>query len=298
MANLESIGIEPGPGAPVGPVSAARASGATLRRVLRNRPLVIGAAITTVLVLSALLAPILAPDNPQAMNLLVTMQPPSWQHLAGTDNFGRDMFSRILFGGRIALLVGFISVAISMGIGCALGFVSGYAGGTADTLLQRLMDLMLAFPSLLLAFLVIAILGPGLVNAIIAIGVSGVPVYARVARAEVLRLKNREFVESARAVGASHARILIRHLVPNSLSPILVLAGLGIASAILTEAALSYIGLGAQPPSPDWGATLSQAQNYIETQWWLPTFPGLAIVIAALGFNLLGDGLRDHFDPR
>lgn len=270
----------------------------TLRRILRNRPLVIGGAIVLVLILSSLLAPVLSPYNPQAMNLIAAMQPPSLAHLAGTDNFGRDMFSRILYGGRVALLVGFTSVAISMVIGCVLGFAAGYAGGRADMLVQRLMDLMLAFPSLLLAFLVIAILGPGLVNAIIAIGVSGIPVYARIARAEVLKLRHREFVDAARALGAGDVRVLFKHVIPNSLSPILVLAGLGVASAILTEAALSYIGLGAQPPSPDWGATLSQAQDYIETQWWLPTFPGLAIVIAALGFNLLGDGLRDHLDPR
>jgi peptide/nickel transport system permease protein len=277
---------------------ARRARTAALARVARNRTLLVGASITLVVVLASLLAPVIAPYDPQTMNLAAAMQPPSWQHLAGTDNFGRDMFSRILYGGRIALMVAFTSVAISVGVGCLLGFAAGYAGGMADVLVQRLMDLMLAFPSLLLAFLVIAVLGPGLVNAIIAIGIGGVPVYARVARAEVLKLRSREFVESAKAMGASSARILFRHVIPNSLSPILVLAGLGLASAILTEAALSYIGLGAQPPSPDWGSTLSQAQDYIETQWWLPTFPGLAIVVTALGFNLFSDGLRDHLDPR
>lgn len=297
MANAEITVLEGGLRTP----PEARAKGtrtAALARVVRNRTLLVGASITLVVILASLLAPLIAPYDPQTMNLAAAMQPPSWQHLAGTDNFGRDMLSRILYGGRIALLVAFTSVAIAVGIGCLLGFAAGYAGGMVDVIVQRLVDLMLAFPSLLLAFLVIAILGPGLVNAIIAIGVGGVPVYARVARAEVLKLRSREFVESAKAMGASDARVLFRHVIPNSLSPILVLAGLGMASAILTEAALSYIGLGAQPPSPDWGSTLSQAQNYIETQWWLPTFPGLAIVVTALGFNLLSDGLRDHLDPR
>jgi peptide/nickel transport system permease protein len=298
MAQLQSEILDASLAAGAGRELGGRGHAQTVRRILRNRPLVIGGGIVLVLIFASLLAPYIAPYNDQAMNLIAAMQPPSLAHLAGTDNFGRDMFSRILFGGRVALLVGFTAVAISMVIGCLLGFAAGYAGGTADMLVQRVMDLMLAFPSLLLAFLVIAILGPGLVNAIIAIGVSGIPVYARLARAEVLKLRNREFVDAARAMGAGNSRVLLRHLIPNSLSPILVLAGLGIASAILTEAALSYIGLGAQPPSPDWGSMLSQAQNYIETQWWLPTFPGLAIVIAALGFNLLGDGLRDHFDPR
>lgn len=298
MAQLESEILDTSLAAMAGGGGARRGHARTLRRILRNRPLVVGGVITLLLVLSALLAPLIAPYNPQTMNLIAAMQGPSLAHLAGTDNFGRDMFSRILYGGRVALLVGLSSVAIAMVLGCLFGFVAGYAGGASDMIVQRVMDLMLAFPSLLLAFLVIAILGPGLVNAVIAIGVSGVPVYARIARAEVLKLRKREFVDAAKAVGAGEARVLVRHLIPNALSPILVLAGLGIASSILTEAALSYIGLGAQPPSPDWGATLSQAQNYIETQWWLPTFPGLAIVLAALGFNLLGDGMRDHLDPR
>lgn len=285
-------------GGPVADLGTRRTLRQQVRRLVRHRPLLVGVIIILVLVLSSAFAPLIAPANPQAMNLLATNLPPSFAHLAGTDSFGRDMFSRILYGGRIALLVGFTSVGISLVIGCLFGFVAGYAGGIADNLVQRLMDLMLAFPSLLLAFLVIAILGPGLSNAIIAIGVSGIPVYARVARAEVLKLKRLDYVEAAKSMGASRFRIVLRHVVPNSLSPLLVLAGLGIASSILIEASLSYIGLGAQPPSPDWGATLAQAQNYIETQWWLPTFPGLAIVIAALGFNLMGDGLRDLFDPR
>jgi len=270
----------------------------TIRRILRVKPLVIGGSIILILILASVFAPLIAPADPQAMNLIAANQPPSLAHLAGTDSFGRDMFSRILYGGRIALIVGFVSTGIAAIIGCLLGYVAGFVGGTTDNLVQRLMDLMLAFPGILLAFLVIAILGPGISNAIIAIGIGGVPVYARVARAEVLKLRNREFIEAARAMGSPRWRVLFRHVVPNSLSPILVLAGLGIASAILIEAALSYIGLGAQPPSPDWGSMLSQAQDYIETQWWLPTFPGLAIVIAALGFNLMGDGLRDLLDPR
>jgi len=268
------------------------------RRILRNRSLMIGAVVILVLIVSAVFAPLIAPYNPQAMNLIAANQPPSLAHLAGTDSFGRDMFSRILYGGRIALIVGFVSTAISAVLGCLLGFVAGYTGGMTDNLVQRLMDLLLAFPGILLAFLVIAILGPGISNAIIAIGIGGLPVYARVARGEVLKLREREYIEAARAMGAGRGRLLLRHLIPNALSPILVLSGLGIASAILTEAALSYIGLGAQPPTTDWGATLAQAQDFIETQWWLPTFPGLAIVFAALGFNLMGDGLRDLLDPR
>lgn len=270
----------------------------TVRRIVRSRVLVAGACITLVVVLASLIGPWLAPYNPQAMNLSQTLLPPSWQHLTGTDSFGRDMFSRLLYGGRIALLTGFSAVAIASGVGCFLGFGAGYAGGWVDNVVQRAMDLMLAFPDLLLAFLIIAVLGPGLANAILAIGISAIPVYARLARAEVLKLRRTEFVEAAHALGSSSRRVLSRHVVPNSLSPILVLMGLGVASAILTEAALSFIGLGAQPPSPDWGATLFQAQNFIETQWWLPTFPGLAIMITSLGFNLLGDGLRDLLDPR
>lgn len=297
MANVAPSALEVG-GDP-GQVHKRGFGGAlALRRILRNRVLVVGLSIALVVILASLLGPWIAPYNPQAMNLGATLMPPSWQHLTGTDSFGRDMFSRLLYGGRVALLTGFSAVGIAASIGCVLGFVAGYAGGWADILMQRLVDLMLAFPDLLLAFLVIAILGPGLTNAIIAIGVSAIPVYARLARAEVLKLRRKEYVEAAHAMGATNVRVLLRHVVPNALGPILVLAGLGVGSAILVEAALSYVGLGAQPPSPDWGATLFQEQSFIQTQWWLPMFPGIAIMITALGFNLLGDGLGSLLDSR
>jgi peptide/nickel transport system permease protein len=208
------------------------------------------------------------------------------------------MFSRVLHGARISLRVGLISVGIGGGVGILLGIVAGFRGGFVDDLIMRLMDLLLAFPGILLALAIIAILGPGLTNVMIAVGIAGIPVYTRVARATTLALREREFVVGARAIGCRDGRIMLRYVLPNVLPPLIVLATLGIAGAILTAAGLSFIGLGAQPPAPEWGAMLTRGRNYLQQAWWYSTFPGLAIMVTVLGINMLGDALRDALDPR
>lgn len=268
------------------------------RQLRRNRAAMIGAGLLAVEVVLALLAPWVAPYGPLQQDPLAALQPPSAAHLLGTDDTGRDIFSRVLHGARISLRVGLISVAIGGGIGIALGVVAGYRGGLVDDLIMRLMDLLLAFPGILLALAIIAILGPGLFNVMIAVGVSGIPVYTRVARATTLALRDRDFITSARAVGCGDGRIMLRYVVPNVLPPLIVLATLGIAGAILTAAGLSFIGLGAQPPAPEWGAMLTRGRQYLQQAWWYSTFPGLAIMVTVLGINMLGDALRDALDPR
>lgn len=269
-----------------------------LRRLLRHRAAVLGGSIVLLIVLMALLADVIAPYDPIRGRLADMLQPPSRAHWMGTDEQGRDILSRIIHGSRISLTVGLVAVGISLTTGTVIGAVSAYFGGWPDLVIMRVIDILLAFPSILLAIAITAILGPSLTNAMIAVGIVGMPVYARLVRASVLSLKEQDFVQAARAAGGGHGRILWRHILPNALAPLIVQSTLSVGTAMLDAAGLSFLGLGAQPPAPEWGAMLSGAQVYIQLAPWVVTFPGLAIMLAVLGFNLLGDGLRDVLDPR
>ncbi len=247
--------------------------------------------------LIALFAPLVATHEPlkQSADLL---QPPSTSHWMGTDEFGRDLFSRIVYGGRISLSVGIIAVTIAVLVGSTLGLISGYVGGLIDTAIMRFIDGLMAFPSIILAILIMAVLGPSLVNLMIAVGISAVPWYARTVRGSTLQVKQTQYVESSQAVGAGMLRIMRRHILPNVAAPIIVLGTLGMATSILAIAGLSFLGLGARPPSPEWGAMLSSARTYMGRAGWYATFPGLAIMISVLAMNIIGDALRDILDPR
>ncbi|MBC7099054.1 ABC transporter permease [Candidatus Bipolaricaulota bacterium] len=269
-----------------------------LRRLLRSKNALLGLVVILSVSLVAICAPFFSPHDPYEQHLLERLKPPSLEHPLGTDAHGRDLLSRIFFGARISLMVGFISVGIGLGIGVPLGLAAGYGGRWWDDVIMRIIDIMMAFPGVLLALVVVAILGPGLFNVMIAVGVWSVPMFARMVRASVLRLREEDFVQAARAMGCGSFRVALRHLLPNCIAPILVLASLRMATAILSAATLSFLGLGAQPPTPDWGAMLSEGRKYLRTAWWFATFPGLAIMLTVLGFNLLGDGLRDALDPR
>jgi peptide/nickel transport system permease protein len=226
-------------------------------------------------------------------------QPPSLKHWLGTDQYGRDILSRIIYGTKYSLQLGFISVSIALFFGVPLGLIAGFYGDTrVDNLLMRLVDIMLAFPGILLALIFVAILGPGLNNAMIAVGVSAVPAYTRLVRGSILAAKEHAYVEAARGVGCRNGRILFRHLLPNVIAPVIVLSTQGIALAIIYGSSLSFLGLGAQPPTPEWGTLLSTGRAYLRAQWWISTFPGLAILCTVLAINILGDGLRDALDPR
>jgi ABC-type dipeptide/oligopeptide/nickel transport system permease subunit len=254
--------------------------------------------ILAVLLLASILAPVIAPYDPTAQILVQRNAPPSSEHIMGLDALGRDVFSRVLYGARISLFVGFFTVGSAALVGTLVGAVAAYAAGAIDNILMRLMDIMLAFPSLLLAIAVVAILGPGLTNALYAIAFVSIPVYARIVRASILSIKEQDYVLAARAVGVPSARILFRTILPNALTPLIVQATLGIASAILDAAALGFIGLGARMPTPEWGLMLAQHRNLVFTAPHTVFFPGLAIMLTVLAFNLLGDGLRDALDPR
>ncbi|HEY9720601.1 MAG TPA: nickel transporter permease [Oscillatoriaceae cyanobacterium] len=268
------------------------------RRFAANRGAVAGLVILALFLLLAIASPWLAPGDPTAQNLAGRLSPPSLAHALGTDDLGRDLWCRLVYGTRVSLRVGVISVGLSLVIGTSLGLLAGYRGGRIDELVMRCLDVVLAFPSILLAILIVAILGPSLDNAILAIAAVNVPVYARLVRSSVLSLKQQEFIEAAQALGAGHLRIVLQHVLPNCLTPITVQATLGIGTAILETAGLSFLGLGAQPPTPEWGTMLNDARPYLRDAWWLVTFPGVAIIVTVLGFNLLGDGLRDMLDPR
>lgn len=268
------------------------------RRLLRHRGAALGGLIIAVIVLGAVLAPWLTPYDPNAPDLATQLLPPSPGHPLGTDAFGRDILTRILYGGQQSLTVGLVSVGLSMTAGTLLGLLSGFYGGRTDLVVMRLADVLLAFPSILLAIAIVAILGPGLRNAMIAVTIVRVPVFARLVRAQVLSLREQEFVEAGRALGLPHGRLLFRHVLPNCLAPLIVAGTLSIGDAILEAAGLSFLGLGAQPPDAEWGAMINEAKPYFQTAPWAMTFPGLAIMLAVLGFNLLGDGLRDVLDPR
>ena len=268
------------------------------RRLRRHRLAVAGLFIFLVLVVMSLAAPVLAPYNPNANDYSVQLQGPTRAHWLGTDDFGRDILSRIIWGGRRSLSVGVVAVAIGLGAGLILGAVSGYAGGRLDNLIMRVMDILLAFPSVLLAIAVMSLLGRGLEKAMVAIGIVSIPHYARIVRASVLTIRENDYVVAARASGASHLRVLWRHILPNAMAPIIVRATLGTSEAILEAAALGFLGLGVQPPDAEWGAMLARAQEYIRVAPHVTAFPGLMITLTVLCLNLFGDGLRDALDPR
>jgi peptide/nickel transport system permease protein len=270
------------------------------RRLLLEHPrIVVGLVLLGALALIALLAPVLAPHNPIAVDPDNARLPPSPAHLLGTDELGRDMLSRVMWGGRVSLPVAFVAVAVGLFVGGVIGLASGYRGRATDLLLMRLIDAILAFPALILAIALVAALGPNLRNAMIAIGLVQVPVYARLTRAQVLQLKSLDFVTAARALGASAPRIIVRHMLPNLLNPLIVQVTLSAAAAILAEATLSFLGLSAPPPTPDWGFMINTGQSFlVNGYWWMTVVPGAAICVAVFGFNWLGDSLRDALDPR
>jgi peptide/nickel transport system permease protein len=276
----------------------------TLKRLARRRTALVGLGVVVMVLLAALFAPWLSPFDPLEQDINQRLKEPGWQtaagriHVLGTDHLGRDILARVIFGSRIALVVGLSAVLISGVLGMAIGLVAGYFGGKVDDFFMRLADIQLAFPFILLAIAVIAVRGPTLFNIILVIGVSSWVVYARVVRGEVLSIREREFVQAAIALGSRDGRVLVRHVLPNAFTPWLVVATLDMARVIVIESALSFLGLGVQPPTPTWGGMLADGRVYLSTAWWLATFPGLAIFVTVLGINLLGDGLRDTLDPR
>jgi peptide/nickel transport system permease protein len=270
----------------------------TANRLLRHRVGMIGVVIVLVLVFVAIFGSALAPYDPNDIDMRDRFAPPSLEHPMGTDDFGRDIFSRILVGARVSLQVGIVAVGIAATFGSLLGLVAGYGGRATDEVIMRGMDVLFAFPAILLAIAILAALGKGVTNAMIAIGVVYIPNFARIARGSVLTIRKQEFVEAARAIGAGDTRILFRHITPNAMAPLIVETTLSLAFAILAEAALSFFGLGTQPPDPSWGRMLSEGRAYFRQSVWMAIFPGLAIMLTVMGFNFLGDGLRDAMDPR
>jgi peptide/nickel transport system permease protein len=274
------------------------------RVVLRNRGGFVGFLIVVVNIAVALLAPVLGPHDPLDQDIARRLLPPAWfaggspEHFLGTDQLGRDILSRIIYGSRISLLIGLLSVALSLPIGVCVGLVAGYFGGRLDDVIMRLADVQLAFPFILLAITIAGVLGPSPRNVILILAIGGWVVYARLARGQVLSLREKEFVEAARGLGLGHGRILLRHVLPNVLTPIIVVATFSVAQMILLESSLSFLGLGVQPPTPSWGGMLNDGRAYITIAWWLMTFPGAAIMLTVLGINFLGDWLRDLLDPR
>jgi peptide/nickel transport system permease protein len=269
------------------------------RLLVRNKLAVIGLIFILGWMLTAILSAWVAPHDPYATDPVNKLLPPSADHWFGTDNYGRDIFSRVVYGARISIWTGMIAVSISFIIGVPLGAIAGYYGGRTGSIIMRCMDILLAFPSLVLAMAIAAAMGPGLLSALIAVGIVGIPEFARLIHGQTISLREKEFVEASRAIGVKDSTILFRHIFPNALAPLLVNATLGMGFAILTSASLSFLGLGVKPPTAEWGAMISEGRAYIISgEWWIVTFPGLAIATAILGFNLLGDGLRDVLDPR
>lgn len=270
----------------------------TMHILARNPSAVAGAVIIAMMLLMALLAGVLAPFDPIHIHLAERLQPPSATHLFGTDEMGRDILSRIMYGARISLRIGLLVVTVAGGLGTVIGAVSGYLGGWADGLIMRVMDVILSFPSLILAMALAAALGPSLTNAIMAVAFVMIPKFARLVRGEALAVREKQFVAAARISGEGSLSIIRRHVIPNCLNSVIVLATLAMGETILIAASLSFIGLGAQPPSPEWGAMVSVGRKFIMDQWWYATFPGLFILVTVIGFNILGDALRDVLDPR
>lgn len=272
--------------------------GSTLREIRKSKQAMIGISIVSLLVLVALCAPLIAPWDPGLPVLTDSLRSPSLAHPFGTDELGRDVFGRVVHGARISLGVAALAIAISVLFGAPFGFIAGYLEGAVGSVIMRMMDAVQAFPGVLLAIAIASTLGPGITNAMIAIGLVGIPGFARLSRSEVLRIKNVDYVTAARACGAGNARILCRHILPNGLAPLIVAVSTGSAGAILTEAALSFVGLGATPPQPSWGSMLQSGYPFMSLAPWLSVFPGIAITLATFGFIFLGDGLRDAFDPK
>lgn len=272
--------------------------GTNLRRLLRNKGAVFGLVVLGIMIGSAVLAPLLPLADPIQIDSTHALYSPGTPFLFGSDQYGRDVFSRVIYGGRISLLVGPIAVAIALVPGVTIGLVAGYYGRWLDSVLMRVIDVMLAFPGILLALGIVAVLGPSLTSLMIAVGIAAIPTYARLTRASVLSARENLYVDAARVVGARDSAILSRHILPNIVAPIIVVSTLGVGAAILVAATLSFLGLGSQPPTAEWGRMLSEGRQYLREQWWIATFPGVAIMLTVLALNLLGDGLRDALDPR
>jgi peptide/nickel transport system permease protein len=280
------------------PESASGSRRSALRRLLRQRGAVLGVAILAALALMALAAPWLSPRDPIKTSPREALQAPGSRFLLGSDQYGRDVASRALHGARLSLTVGLIAVSIAVGLGTPVGLMSGYYGGRVDGFVMRVVDVLLAFPGILLALAIVSVLSPGLNNVMIAVGLSAVPNYARLVRASVLSAREQLYVEAARALGSRDLSIVSRYILPNVVAPLIVTGTLGLGTAILSAAALSFLGLGSQPPQPEWGRMLSEGRDYLREAWWISTVPGLGIMLTVLAMNLLGDGLRDVLDPR
>ena len=270
----------------------------TWKSLKKNRLALVGLGLIVLITFAVVFAGFIAPYGIDDQDLLARFKSPSKDHLFGTDNFGRDIFSRVLYGGRVSLAIGLFSAVFSMFVGIFLGSIAGFYAGRFDSVIMRFIDVVMAIPSMLLAISIVAALGPGMINVVIAVGIGMIPGYARIVRASIFSVKEQEYVEAARSIGANDMRIITRHILPNCLAPIIVNMTMSVARSILEAAALSFIGLGVQPPSPEWGAMLSAARPYIRDYWHVITFPGLAIMAIIFGLNLLGDGLRDALDPR
>lgn len=269
-----------------------------LKRALRSPSIWAGGVLVILLLLISAAAPLVGPEGYDAQNLMLRLKPPSAEYPLGTDHLGRSILTRLAYGGRYSLQVGLISVGIGALGGIIVGAIAGFYGGWVDKVLMGFVDTLLAFPGILLAIAIVAALGPGLTNVMIAVGIRGVPTFARLVRGQVLSAREQDYVQAVRALGSRDARIIIKHIFPNIMAPIIVMASLDIGSAILSAASLSFLGMGAQPPTPDWGGMIDQGRTYLRSSWWVGVFPGLAIMATVLGFNLLGDGLRDVLDPR
>ncbi len=267
-------------------------------RMRRHKGLMVGLVIVVFLALIAVFRDVVAPQNPIKIDVTAALQSPEPAHWFGTDQYGRDVFSRVVHGASISLTVGVIAVAIATTVGTMVGLVAGYYGRAVDALIMRIIDFMLAFPGILLALGIVSVLGPSLQNLMIAVGIAGVPFYARLVRSTVLVAKEQLYIEAARVIGVPIPVILVRHLLPNIVAPIIIAATLGMGITILQAAGLSFVGLGSQPPTPEWGRMITEGRDYLRDAWWISTFPGVAIMITVFGVNLLGDGLRDVLDPR
>jgi ABC-type dipeptide/oligopeptide/nickel transport system permease subunit len=269
-----------------------------LRRLSRHRAALVGLAVLGGFIIAATIAPFVLPYDPAAVDFEKVLQRPSAVHLFGTDQLGRDLLTRVTYGARVSFLIGILAVGFSAMIGVPIGLVSGYRGGTVDLAAQRVVDLMLAFPGFLLALTLIAVLGVGVTNVVVSVGLATAPVYVRLVRGVALSVKSQVYIEAARAIGVPESRIIRRHVLPNCLPPVIVQSTLQLGAAILTAAGLGFLGLGVKPPTPEWGTMLGEGQTYLFSSWYIATFPGVAIFLSVMAFNLLGDGLRDALDPR